>query len=144
MRKVVTSVLIFFDKWLKTADQNKEVLLRNQKKMKNVAQNTKSSGLEYFEEKLDKWSKTADQNKQWQLHQLEKNDKYIVQHRKKADQHTFLLQLLGKTKIVFLTGISEKTADRNTNSYILRFFKETRKKMEKCGAIQKIQRIRIF
>ena len=32
MRKVVTSVLIFFDKWLKTADQNKEVLLRNQKK----------------------------------------------------------------------------------------------------------------
>ena len=34
MRKVETSVLIFFDKWLKTADQNKEVLLKNQKKWK--------------------------------------------------------------------------------------------------------------
>ena len=85
MRKVVTSVLIFFDKWLKTADQNKEVLLRNQKKKwKNVAQYRKSSGLEYFEENLDKWSKTADQNKQWQLNQLEKNYKYMVQHRKNS------------------------------------------------------------
>ena len=111
MRKVVTSVLIFFDKWLKTADQNKEVLLRNQKKKwKNVAQYRKSSGLEYFEEKLDKWSKTADQIKQWQLNQLEKITNIWYNIEKTADQHTFLLQLLGKTKIVFLTGISEKNS----------------------------------
>jgi hypothetical protein len=47
-----------------------------------LAQYRKSRGLEYFEEKLDKWAKTADWNKQWQLNQLEKNDKYMVQHRK--------------------------------------------------------------
>ena len=82
MRKVVTSVLIFFDKWLKTADQNKEVLLRNQKKNGKMWRNIENP--EYFEENLDKWSKTADQNKQWQLNQLEKNYKYMVQHRKNS------------------------------------------------------------
>ena len=49
-----------------------------------MAQYRKSSGLEYFEEKLDTWSKTADMIKQWQLNQLKKNYKYMVQHRKNS------------------------------------------------------------
>ena len=49
-----------------------------------------------------KWSKTADQNKQWQLNQLEKKTNIWYNIEKTADQHTFLVQLLGKTKIVLV------------------------------------------